>query len=501
MFRWGLVACLVALQLVMKAPVWALIARFDVVNGNSGYHRYELINQAILHFGEWFFVGTKSTASWGAYMDDIADAYVTVAKEAGLLGLIFFIGIFWQCFRRLGLARQAAERAGDRKLELQVWSFGAALMATVVAYFGIYYFDQSQTVWWCLLAMISAITSVALASVPDTAKDIELMRPWAPRPVPVASPAGWQAPLAGSSSRLGPAPVSVERAPLSGAYRRSAALKACHSRLISFEFFDGQYSSVQELHPICRLQLNKGALTASGTRLFRSARSPIEKFLYFVLTVLGFSFWFFMAVPFASHRETYSWLAWARIQTFAQQFSFGLSSTYRPLAEPVTWLCFRVLDPRIFPTSVVRQTLFQLFVYAMFVLAWWLIYSVAPQRRLFALVSFVAGGVFFSGYVHLFHINGLMYGRSCPDAGGFASLSSYWRISKTRDVVRGNRGVADVLASLFNSSFRWLLLRILSGYFLATRQSAARPGDWTLVVLASWQSPRLCFSSSANICL
>ena len=191
LFRWGFVACLVALQLVMKAPVWALIARFDVVNGNSGYHRFELINQAILHFGEWFFVGTKSTASWGDYMDDIADAYVTVAKEAGLLGLIFFIGIFWQCFAG-GPARQAAERAGERKLELQVWSFGAALLATVVAYFGIYYYDQSQTVWWCLLAMISAITSVALASAPDTAKDMEPMRPWAPQTVPVASPAGWR---------------------------------------------------------------------------------------------------------------------------------------------------------------------------------------------------------------------------------------------------------------------------------------------------------------------
>ena len=30
---------------------------------------------------------------------------------------------------------------------------------------------------------------------------------------------------------------------------------------------------------------------------------------YFILTVLGFSFWFFMAVPFASHREAYWWLA------------------------------------------------------------------------------------------------------------------------------------------------------------------------------------------------
>ncbi|MFZ3202050.1 MAG: hypothetical protein WA175_12980 [Candidatus Acidiferrales bacterium] len=130
---------------------------------------------------------------------------------------------------------------------------------------------------------------------------------------------------------------------------------------------------------------------------------------YFILTVLGFSFWFFMVVPFASHRETYSWLAGVDTQTFAQQFSFGQTSTYRPLAQIATWLGFRFLDPRVFPTSILRQALLQGFVYAMFALAWWLIYSAAPQRRLFAMVACVAGGVFFSGYVQLFHIYGLFY--------------------------------------------------------------------------------------------
>ena len=36
--RWGLVIVLVALHLVMKAPVWALIERIDVVSASSGYH-------------------------------------------------------------------------------------------------------------------------------------------------------------------------------------------------------------------------------------------------------------------------------------------------------------------------------------------------------------------------------------------------------------------------------------------------------------------------------
>jgi hypothetical protein len=130
---------------------------------------------------------------------------------------------------------------------------------------------------------------------------------------------------------------------------------------------------------------------------------------YFILTVLGFSFWFFMVVPFASHRESYGWLAGLYTENLARQFAFGLSSTYRPLAQVVTRLGFLMLDPRVFPTSVLRQALLQGFIYGMFLLAWWLIYSAAPQKRLFALIAFVAGGVFFSGYIHLFHIYGMFY--------------------------------------------------------------------------------------------
>ena len=129
---------------------------------------------------------------------------------------------------------------------------------------------------------------------------------------------------------------------------------------------------------------------------------------YFIVTVLGFSFWFFMAVPFASHRESYEWLGEVYSQDFSQAFSF-ISKTYRPLAQASTWLGFLILDPRVFPTSILRQTLLQGFIYAMFVVGWWLIYVTATQRRLFALVAFVAGGVFFSGYVQLFHIYGIFY--------------------------------------------------------------------------------------------
>jgi hypothetical protein len=86
-----------------------------------------------------------------------------------------------------------------------------------------------------------------------------------------------------------------------------------------------------------------------------------------------------------------------------------ISKTYRPLAQAVTWLGFLLLGPSIFPTSVFRQTVLQLLIYFLFVLAWWIVYATVPQRRLFALVACVAGGVFFSGYVQTFHIYGIFY--------------------------------------------------------------------------------------------
>jgi hypothetical protein len=66
-----------------------------------------------------------------------------------------------------------------------------------------------------------------------------------------------------------------------------------------------------------------------------------------------------MAVPFASHRETYWWLAMVQSRGFGDAFTF-ISSTYRPLHQAATWLAFLVLDPAVFPTSIVRQTLLRL---------------------------------------------------------------------------------------------------------------------------------------------
>jgi hypothetical protein len=151
--RWGIVIMLVSLHLVMKAPVWNLIARIDISGGSSAYHRFELVDQCIRHFSDWWLVGVKSTFEWGWDMWDTANQYVSICDNSGLLPFILFLAVIVYGFKFLGRARK---RAVDRKSQIFLWILGAALFSNVVAFFGISYWDQTQVVWYALLATISA---------------------------------------------------------------------------------------------------------------------------------------------------------------------------------------------------------------------------------------------------------------------------------------------------------------------------------------------------------
>ena len=153
--RWGLLIALIGLHLVMKAPVWALIARIDLTGGSSSYHRYMLVDQCIRHFSDWWLLGVKETASWGWDMWDLANQYVAVADTTGLIPLIFFLAILVFGFKYLGRARKAVE--GERQQERFIWALCAALFANCVAFFGISYSDQTMVSWYLLLSIIWAV--------------------------------------------------------------------------------------------------------------------------------------------------------------------------------------------------------------------------------------------------------------------------------------------------------------------------------------------------------
>jgi hypothetical protein len=155
-FRWGLVSTLLGLHLVMKAPVWSLIARIDLTGSSSGYHRYYLVDNCIRHFSDWWLIGYKDYPNWGWDMWDLSNQFVAVALTGGLAGLVVFIWILSRSFAGLGTARKRV--TGERKQEWFLWCLGAALFAHVVGFFGCSYMAQMQILLFTLWAMISVAT-------------------------------------------------------------------------------------------------------------------------------------------------------------------------------------------------------------------------------------------------------------------------------------------------------------------------------------------------------
>jgi hypothetical protein len=183
-FRWALVLTLVALHLVMKGPVWALIARVDLTGSSSGYHRYYLVDRCIQHFSDWWLLGYKDFGSWGWDMWDLSDQYVAVCLTGGLITFIIFIALLSRSFGGLGRARKGFATAGKRKMEWLCWCLGSVLFGHVVGWFGCSYMAKMQMTLFLLLAMISvAILEARKASVERVEATGDADVPSVPEPV------------------------------------------------------------------------------------------------------------------------------------------------------------------------------------------------------------------------------------------------------------------------------------------------------------------------------
>jgi hypothetical protein len=165
--RRALVCVVIALALVMKAPVWFILARMsDVIGMGGGYHRAALIDAAVNHFSEWAMKGTTYTAHWMPYqlstnpnMADITNQFIAEGIDGGLLTLALFIGLFVAAYKRIGTAGASARSTGRPQLELLGWTVGASLTAHSVSYLSVTYFDQMAVFWFLCLAACAAVGS------------------------------------------------------------------------------------------------------------------------------------------------------------------------------------------------------------------------------------------------------------------------------------------------------------------------------------------------------
>lgn len=155
--RRGIVVSLVAMQCVMTAPVWFVIAHIDLAGGSSGWDRANLIDSFIRHFFDWWLVGTNENALWGADTWDQCNQFVAEGENGGIATFVCFVLLIVIGFKWTGLARRLVD--GERKKECLFWGLSIALFTHVVGFFGIDYFDQTRFAWYALIAMIAAATA------------------------------------------------------------------------------------------------------------------------------------------------------------------------------------------------------------------------------------------------------------------------------------------------------------------------------------------------------
>jgi hypothetical protein len=169
----GTAAVLVTLHLVMKVPIWYLMARIDLAGGSTGWHRAKLIDSAIAHLNEWWLFGTDYTrhwmpsgVSWSRDHADITNYYLHLGVIGGLPLMLALVAILVMAFRLLGRRMQQMRAAGDPH-EFILWCTGAALLSHSISFFSISYFDQMYALFYLTVAAVPALSRSRVRVVAD----------------------------------------------------------------------------------------------------------------------------------------------------------------------------------------------------------------------------------------------------------------------------------------------------------------------------------------------
>jgi len=202
--RWGALAVLILLQLVMHDPVYFLVARIDIAGGSTGWFRAQLIRSSLQHLSEWWAVGTDYTRHWmptgipaNGNHTDMTNHLLALGVMGGLPVAALFVAALWTAFRAVGRAVCSSQSLADERGYL-AWTLGATLFGHLVNLWSISLYDQSISFLYLILASIGAVHVRLVAELPSTADSARVLSRqvtarrwrWQTAPVrPTSSPA------------------------------------------------------------------------------------------------------------------------------------------------------------------------------------------------------------------------------------------------------------------------------------------------------------------------
>lgn len=162
---------LIMLEIVMESHVWYLIGKIDLTGSSTGWHRAELINNAIEHLGEWWLLGTDFTrhwmptgVSWNPRHTDITNHYLINGVNGGLVTMLLFIRLISCGFSYVGKMVNTM-RTHDKEIGFLAWSLGVILFSHTVTFVSVAYFDQTIYAFYFLLAAISSLYSYVSSNI------------------------------------------------------------------------------------------------------------------------------------------------------------------------------------------------------------------------------------------------------------------------------------------------------------------------------------------------
>ena len=162
LIRWSTLIAIVALMIIMNAPVYYLLARIDLTGSSTGFHRAILIESAINYWNEWWLWGTDQTRHWtpnaGFGNDtDITNHYLRMGIWGGLPLMALFIAILVTGFASISKWFRFNENSPIEE-QFLIWTLGCILLAHITTMMSVSYFDQSVFFLYLPLAAIGSLS-------------------------------------------------------------------------------------------------------------------------------------------------------------------------------------------------------------------------------------------------------------------------------------------------------------------------------------------------------
>ena len=148
----------IVLHMIMKAPVWHLVARINIVGGSTGWHRYHLIDKAISNFGEWALLGTVDTRHWGRGLADVTNQYILEGIRGGFITLILFVLLLIMAVK---VTCRYSIYSGSSKQRWLGWCICVSVLSHCLSFLSVAYFGQIMMLLYLTFALVGLVYEVS----------------------------------------------------------------------------------------------------------------------------------------------------------------------------------------------------------------------------------------------------------------------------------------------------------------------------------------------------